>query len=84
MDNKILVEVFVPAAGKSYDVKICPESKIYELIEMLKQVVGDLDQGYYIPNAETVLCDKSAGTVMQLNATVAEHGLYNGSKLILI
>ena len=82
--DKILVEVYLPAANKSYDVFISPKSRIYEITEMLSSTFSDLSAVYFKASDINVLCDRSGGTALNINMSVEELGLQNGSKLMLI
>ena len=82
--NKILVEVFVPAAGKSYDAFISLESHMEDVRKMLCQSVNNLTQGNYYADDETIVCDAESGIIYNVNISVYELGIKNGSRLMLI
>lgn len=82
--NKILVQVYIPAVDNSYDVFIPKDSKLHEIIELMCAVFEKLADGYFAIAKDTVLCDKHTGTILNINMSVSELGLRNGSKLILI
>jgi hypothetical protein len=82
--NKILVEVFLPALGQSFDAFIPLESKLSEVIMLLTRVLNDLSYGCYIAKEDAILCDMATGNIFSINMTVYELGLKNGSKLMLI
>ena len=84
MDKKVLVEVLVPAAGKAYDVYIPLESRLYEVIGVLSKLITDLAEGSYRALEGTVLCDREANIVYNMNLRVEELGIHNGSRLMLI
>jgi hypothetical protein len=82
--NKILVEVFLPALGQSYDVFIPLESQLSEVILLLTKVLNDLSSGCYIAGEDAILCDRETGNIFSINMSVYELGLKSGSKLMLI
>lgn len=84
MNNKALVEIFVPAVGQRYDVYIPLESKMSEVVTMVSVALSDLSNGRYKATNEAVLCDADTGTVLNVNIEVAELGIKNGSRLMLI
>lgn len=84
MNNKILVEIYLPASGESFDVLIPLESKMGQVRKLVVSVLGDLSSGKFCPNDETVLCDAETGTIFDINTEVAELGIKNGSRLMLI
>jgi len=84
MSNKALVEVYIPASGERFDVWIPLESKMSEVKLMISKALGEISGGMYQANDETVLCDADTGCVFDINTEVAELGIENGSRLLLI
>lgn len=84
MNSKVLVEVFVPTLGKKMDVFIPLRSPMYEVLELLKKAAADLSNGQFLPNAETAICRREDGNILNINLSVYELGIRNGSKLMLI
>ncbi|GHH98745.1 methyltransferase [Neobacillus kokaensis] len=83
--SKILVEVYSPAAGSTYDVFIPLESKMYEVAYLLANTISELSQGYFkASGGQTIVCDRGSGQVFDVNMTVEELGLGNGAKLMLL
>ncbi len=82
--NKVLVEVFVPVINERYDVFIPNTSQMSEVLELLKKAVADLSDGRFIPTEETAVCYRENGAIINVNMTVYELGIHNGSKLMLI
>ena len=82
--KKVLVEVFVPVVDASYDVFIPNTSPMSEVLELLKKAVSELSKGRFIPTNETTICYRENGTIINVNMTIYELGIHNGSKLMLI
>lgn len=82
--HKILVEIYNPASHHTYDVFIPIKSKIYEIAYLLANTASELSQGFYKATEQTVLCDRVTGQVFDINLTIEELGLKNGSKLMLL
>jgi hypothetical protein len=82
--DKVLVDVFLPAAGKSFDVLLPKKSKLYEVSYLLAGAFGELANGFYFPTDDAILCSRDNGEVLNLSMSVQELGLVNGSRLILI
>lgn len=82
--NKVLVEIFLPAAGRSFDVYIPLESQMSEVLLLVSSLLGDLADGKYKPTGNEVLCDAESGIIFNINMAVAELGIKNGSRLMLI
>lgn len=84
MNNKVLVEILVPAAAQKYDVYIPLESKMSEVVVMVAGALSDLSNGKYKATNEAILCDADTGAIFDVNIEVAELGIKNGSHLMLI
>lgn len=82
--NKLMVEIYLPAAGKSYDVRIPAESRIGQIIPLIETGMAELAPGYFVPNGDSVLCDRETGVVLDVNYAPAEIGILNGTRLMLI
>jgi len=84
MMNKALIEVILPAADMRFDVYIPLESRMSEVLTLVSGVLGDLSNGKYKPSDNAVFCDASTGIIYNINMEVAELGIKNGSRLLLI
>lgn len=82
--NKLLVEVVVPAADMSVDMYIPLESKLSEVISLMAKAISDMTNGKYQATQDAILCEAGTGMIYNINMEVAELGLQNGSKLLLI
>ncbi|MDR0670869.1 MAG: EsaB/YukD family protein [Oscillospiraceae bacterium] len=82
--NKLLIEVYLPAAGRSFDVFIPPALPLCELTALISKALSELSEGLFVANESTVLCDRQTGDIVDARATAAEAGLYNGARLMLI
>jgi hypothetical protein len=84
MNNKALVEITVPAAAQKYDVFIPLESRMSEVVKMVASALSDLSGGKYKATDDAILCDAETGSIFNINMEVAELGIKNGSRLMLI
>lgn len=82
--DKVLVEIRVPAAGQSYDLFIPLGCKMGEVVKMAAMALSDLSEGRYQAGSDAILCDAETGVIYNINMEVAELGIRNGSKLLLI
>ena len=83
-NNKALVEIFVPASGECFDVYIPLESRVSEVVRLAAAAISDLSEGKYKATEDAVLCDAKTGIIYNVNIAVAELGIKNGSRLMLI
>lgn len=83
MKNKILLEVCLPAAEKSFDIRIPRQLKVAQVTDMIVGFLKKQEEGY-IPTNESVLCDMESGRAFDTNAFIDGLGLHNGSMVMLI
>lgn len=82
--NKILIEVYVPVAEEEYDIFVPANLMMSEVIRLISKVITELSEGLYDAGSDAVLCNREDGTIYNINLSVDELGLRNGSRLMLI
>lgn len=82
--NKVLVNVYIPILNRAYDIFIPLPSQIFEVTELIKHAVTELSEGQFMPSRDTVLALKATGEILDVNRTVFEMEIGNGTKLMLI
>lgn len=82
--NKVLVNIYIPILNKSYDIFIPIYSQIFEVGELIKHAVSELSEGQFIPSRDTVLAYRNNGQIIDINSTVFDLEIANGTKLMLI
>jgi len=81
---KILIDVFVPATGKVYNMWIPQETTVNYILEQIKKVVAKMHEDAFIPDENTVICLQNDGKILNVNMSIAESGIGNGSRLMLV
>jgi hypothetical protein len=82
--NKVLIKLYVPMIEAQYDVWIPVNKKIYKVIRLLTKAVCEFSGGYYKPIRMPLLYDKVTASVYDVNLTVKDANIRNGSELVLI
>lgn len=82
--DKVLVEIFVPVLDRSFDIFIPLQSPMYEVLELIKKAVKEMSDGRFVVNENTTICHREDGTIININLSVYELEIRNGSKLMLI
>lgn len=82
--DKILVNIYVPAINRNYDVYISSKSKFYDVVDMVKKIVQELSDGNFVASSDSILCDRKTGAIYNINMSSNELSLKNGSRLMLI
>lgn len=84
MMNKVLVRLYVPMIEAQYDVWIPINKKIHKVIKLLAKAVYEFSGGYYNPTTMPMLYDKITAEMFDVNMSVREANIRNGSELVLI
>ncbi len=84
MNNKILVEVYVPMLEVEYDVFIPINKKIQNVKRLLNEAIADLSNGCFPIKNDIILYNRFNGIELDPKLNVKEAGLVNGSQVILI
>ena len=82
--DKALIEVYVPVLDRSFDLFIPLTSPMHDVLELIKKAVSEMSDGRFVANANTTICNREDGTIININLSVYELGIRNGSKLMLI
>lgn len=83
MNNKLLLEVYLPAIQQTVEVKMPRQIKVWQAMEILVEYIVKQDSGF-IPTTDSVLCDMESGNMLPLNEFVDNLGIHNGTKIMLI
>lgn len=82
--NKLIVEVYLPAALHAYDVRLPADIPLYQSVPLIGQACSRLSDGLYAADASGLLLQREDGAILDINMTPTELGLRNGSRLMLI
>lgn len=82
--NKVIIKVYVPFLEEQYDVWIPINKRIHRVISLLIKAINELSEGNYKPTEVPLLYDKSNAKIIDINSTVKEAKIKNGSELILL
>lgn len=82
--NKVLVEIFVPALDRKFDVFIPLDLPMFSILGLLRKAVEELSDGRLVTDGNTVICYRKDGRILDINLSAYELGIRNGTKLMLI
>lgn len=83
-NNKILVELEIPLIEVKYDMFIPINKKIGTIKTLIENSLIELTDKAYIPRKDTNLYSKETGEIYDVNKTIRDTDLKNGSRVILI
>lgn len=84
MENKVLVEIIVPAIEKKFDVYLPVNRKIGNLIEFIGKGITEFSTGAFVIDKTTCLYNSFTGVRYNNDEIVRKTDIRNGTKLVLI
>jgi hypothetical protein len=81
--NKVLVTFYVPSIERRYEIFLPISKKIGNILNLLTKSINELSGGYY-PLKESSLYNKKNGKKYDLNITIKNSDIRNGSEVIFI
>ena len=82
--NKILIELEIPLIEKKYDLFIPINKKIGTIKKLIENSLSDLTDNDYEIREDANLYSKDTGEIYDVNKTVKDTDLQNGSRIILL
>lgn len=83
-NNKILIELYIPLIERSYDLYVPINKKVGTIKKLIEQGLVELTDRSYKATEDTNFYSKETGKIYNVNDTVRDTDLKNGSKIILI
>ena len=83
MKNKVLVNLYVPFLEKKYELFLPVNNKIGEIIVLIGRALPDVTGGYY-NHQEERLYNRLNGYEYQVNETIKNTNIRNGTELIFM
>ena len=84
MNNKILIELEIPLIEKRYDLFIPINKKVGTIKNLIENALVELTDSAYVPKDDSNFYSKETGEIFDVNKTVRDTNLRNGSRIILI
>ena len=84
MNNKILIELEVPLIEKKFDLFIPVNKKVGTIKKLLERTLIELSDGSYVIKEDTNFYSKDTGMIYNVNHTVRDTDLENGSRIVLL
>ena len=82
--DKVLVMLYVPALEKAYDIWLPAHKKISTIIKLLVKAVNEMNDYSYTTDKMPFLYNKTTAKKYDLNLTVKETDIRNGTEVVLI
>ena len=82
--NKIIVQVYLPANGRTYDVRLPEDMYVRDAADVLGDIFSDTAKGFFCKGDVNILCFRDAGESLPQDKTLKELGICNRSQLMFV
>ena len=84
MNNKILVEIYVPTIEEEYDVFIPINKRVGTIKQIFEKLISESSDNGYTVREDSNLYSKETGLPYDVQLIIKDTDLKNGSKIVLI
>jgi len=82
--NQIIVQVFLPANGMTYDVRVPENMYVHDMCTMLAELFTEAAKGFYAAGSTNILCFQEVGRSLPHEKTLKELGIQNKTRLMFV
>ncbi|MBQ3079551.1 MAG: hypothetical protein IJC48_06105 [Clostridia bacterium] len=82
--QSIIVEIQVPATSMTYDFRLPSTGKISDIVSEIMRILETTEHNLLFDRMQPMLCDCERGIILKRMDTVAQAGLQDGARLMLI
>ena len=84
MENKVLINLYIPLLEKKYELFLPVNKKVSEIIYLIGNSLTDITGGYYIYKKTERLYSRINGKEYNINEMIKNTNIRNGSELIFM
>ena len=84
MKNKVLVELYVPTIDEIYNLYLPVNRKIGNIIALLNKSLMEVTNGEFVGNEYTMLYNRNTVEMYDVNVSLRETNIRNGSSIVLL
>ena len=81
--DKVLIDIFLPAINRSFEVYIPLDSKFYEITPLVSKMLSELSNGLFI-SGDSILYERKTGNILNINMSARQLNIKNGDNLMLL
>ena len=82
--NKIIVQVYLPVNGTTYEIRLPDTMYVRDVTDVLAELFSETAKGFYAAGSTNILCFRDKGESLPQDRTLRELGIRNRSSLMFI
>ncbi|MBQ6539375.1 MAG: hypothetical protein IJL76_03775 [Bacilli bacterium] len=84
MNNKVLIQLFVPEIDETFDLFIPVNELLWKIKKLVVKSVYDLTNGEIDPTKEYILINKITGEIYKDNVIIRDTNIRNATEIVLL
>lgn len=84
MENKVLVNIYIPFLEKKYEVFLPVNKRLGEITYLIAKALTEVTGGYYIYKGEERLYNRANGKEYNFNEILKHTNIRNGTDLVFM
>ena len=80
----IIVELFLPTTSATYDFQLPATGRVCDVVNEIVRILETTQQNLSFDKGQTILCDIEHGVILDPAAHIAQTGIHDGSRLMLL
>lgn len=80
----IIVEIYIPAISSSFDFRLPSSGRVYDVVNEIIRILETTQQNLHFDTDLPMLCDIERGVQLNPESRIAEVGIHDSSRLMLV
>ena len=84
MSNKVLIKLYVPTLGETFDIFIPVNEMIWRVNRLIVKLVSDMSEGSFILDKDYAMINMDTGKIYDNNDIIINTDIRNATRILLI
>lgn len=80
----IIVEIYIPAISSSFDFRLPAAGRVCDVVDEIIRILEATQQNLVFDKELPMLCDTASGRALDPDAYIAETGIHDSARLVLV
>ncbi len=80
----IIVELYLPSTSATFDFQLPATGRVCDVVNEIVRILETTQQNLSFDKGQTVLCDLEHGVILDPASHIAQTGIHDGSRLMLL
>lgn len=83
MEYKVLIKLYIPEVERDFELYIPINKTVYQVLELIMQVIEDLVPGVNLKDKNLNLCNRRSNNLYKKDLVIRNTDIRNGTELVL-